>query len=79
MHNFDAVRRDSLIRYLQRHLTAEVRFDDVSRKLYATDASHYQIAPLGVVIPRTLDDLVATVQITTEMGIPITARGAGTP
>ena len=39
MHDFTAVRRDSLIRYLRRHVAGEVRFDDTSRRLYATDAS----------------------------------------
>jgi len=44
-----------------------VRFDDTSRHLYATDASHYQIRPLGVVVPRTEDDLAVTVQIAAEL------------
>src|SRR5438874_5884849 len=76
--DFAAVRRDSLVRYLRRHVAGEVRFDDTSRRLYSTDASHYQIEPLGVVIPKTADDLAITVQIASELGIPITARGAGT-
>src|SRR5260370_22140858 len=78
MSDFAAVRRDSLVRYLRRHIAGEVRFDDTSRHLYATDASHYQIRPLGVVIPRTEDDLAVTVQIAAELGVPITARGGGT-
>jgi FAD/FMN-containing dehydrogenase/Fe-S oxidoreductase len=78
MADFASVRRDSLVRYLRRHTTGEVRFDDTSRRIYATDASHYQIQPLGVVIPRTTDDLTATVQIAAELGVPITARGGGT-
>jgi FAD/FMN-containing dehydrogenase/Fe-S oxidoreductase len=78
MTPFTAVRRDSLIRYLARHIAGEVRFDDTTRRLYATDASHYQIEPLGVVIPKTRDDLVATVQIAAELNVPITARGGGT-
>ncbi len=49
-----------------------------SRKLYSTDASIYQVEPLGVVIPRTVADIVATVRIAGEMATPITARGAGT-
>jgi FAD/FMN-containing dehydrogenase/Fe-S oxidoreductase len=72
------VRRDSLLRYLQRQISGEVRFDDISRRLYATDASLYQIQPLGVVLPKTLDDLVTTVQIAGELRIPMTARGGGT-
>jgi FAD/FMN-containing dehydrogenase/Fe-S oxidoreductase len=76
--DFNTARRDSLVRYLRRHLAGEVRFDDTSRRLYSTDASHYQIQPLGVVLPKTTDDLQVTVQIAAELGIPITARGGGT-
>src|SRR5215218_6642695 len=75
---FHAVRCESLVRYLRRHVAGEVRFDDTSRHLYATDASHYQVQPLGVVIPKSTDDLAVTVQIAAELGVPITARGGGT-
>ena len=68
----------SLVKHLTREISGEVRFDNTSRRLYATDASHYQIHPLGVVLPKTIDDLVATVQIAGELDIPITARGGGT-
>jgi len=78
MADFAAARRDSLVRYLNRHVAGEVRFDDTSRRLYSTDASHYQIQPLGVVVPKTADDLTVTVQIASELRIPITARGGGT-
>jgi FAD/FMN-containing dehydrogenase/Fe-S oxidoreductase len=78
MQDFAAERRDSLVRYLRKHTAGEVRFDDTSRHLYATDASHYQVQPLGVAIPKTFDDLTAAVQIAADLGIPITARGAGT-
>ena len=78
MHDFAAERRDSLVRHLRKHVAGEVRFDDTSRHLYATDASHYQIRPLGVVIPKTPDDLTAAVQIAADLGVPITARGGGT-
>lgn len=78
MSDFAAVRRDSLVRYLRQNIAGEVRFDDTSRRLYSTDASHYLVQPLGVVIPRTADDLAVAVQIASELGIPITARGAGT-
>ncbi len=76
--DFLAVRRESLVKYLTHHTGAEVRFDDTSRYLYSTDASHYRIRPLGVVIPRTVADLQATVQIAAELNVPITARGGGT-
>ncbi|MFO0823465.1 MAG: FAD-linked oxidase C-terminal domain-containing protein [Gemmataceae bacterium] len=78
MHDFAAERRDSLVRNLRKHTSGEVRFDDTSRHLYSTDASHYLIRPLGVAIPRTQDDLTATVQIAADLGVPITARGGGT-
>jgi len=75
---FLAVRRESLVKYLAHHTSAEIRFDDTSRQLYSTDASHYRIVPLGVIVPRTVADLQATVQIAAELNVPITARGAGT-
>lgn len=59
-------------------IQGEVRFDRLSRALYATDASVYQIEPAGVVIPRTRDDVVATVAIGARHGVAITARGGGT-
>jgi FAD/FMN-containing dehydrogenase/Fe-S oxidoreductase len=78
MHDFATARRDSLVRYLRKHTSGEVRFDETSRHLYATDASHFLVRPLGVAIPKTPDDLTATVQIAADLGIPITARGGGT-
>jgi|SRR5579883_2950099 len=76
--DFATARRDSLVRYLRQHISGEVRFDDTSRWLYATDASHYQIRPLGVVLPKTIDDLTVAVQIAADLNVPITARGGGT-
>ena len=52
-----------LRRELEVAIEGEVRFDKVSRALYSTDASVYQIEPLGVVVPRTRDDIVQTVAI----------------
>ena len=63
---------------LSSRLEGEVRFDRISRALYSTDASIYQIIPLGVVIPRTEADVVTTIEICREYGVPITARGGGT-
>jgi FAD/FMN-containing dehydrogenase/Fe-S oxidoreductase len=59
-------------------VSGEVRFDPLSRALYSTDASVYQITPLGVVLPRTEEDVVATVSACAEFGVTLTARGAGT-
>ena len=56
----------------------EVRCDDVFTQLYATDASIYELRPLGVVRPRSVDDVVAIVRYAAENHLPIHARGAGT-
>ena len=58
--------------------TCEVRFDAPTRWQYATDASLYQIEPVGVVMPRTVADLAAAVRIAGEMGVPVVPRGAAT-
>lgn len=78
MLDFTEQKRDALARHLRRHIKGEVRFDLTSRRLYSTDASIYQIDPLGVVIPRSVEDLVTTVQVAVEAGVSITARGGGT-
>ncbi len=66
-----------LIDALRRTLTGEVRTDRVTRVLYSTDASIYQIEPLGVVLPRTLDDLNAAVELASRYGVPVLPRGSG--
>jgi len=63
---------------LRHSLAGEVRFDPYTRHLYSTDASLYAIEPLGVVYPRTTDDVVAAVQIAGQFGVPVLPRGAGT-
>src|SRR3954449_3856503 len=63
---------------LKRAIRGEVRFDDGSRALYATDASNYRQVPIGVVMPRDPDDVVATVALARKHGAPILARGGGT-
>ncbi len=63
---------------LEQSVAGEVRFDAVSRALYSTDASVYQIVPLGVVVPRTREDIVRTVRICAHHRCPITMRGGGT-
>ncbi len=67
-----------LARALERALDGEVAFDDYTRHLFAQDASMYAITPLGVVFPRHAADVVATVRLAGEAGIPVVARGAGT-
>ncbi len=72
------LQRDTLARHLRKQLAGEIRFDAPSRRLYSTDASIYQIEPLGVVIPRTTEDVAVTMQVCAEMRVPIVARGGGT-
>ena len=69
---------ERIARRLRGHVSGPVRCDALARGLYATDASIYQIAPLCVVLPRTLDDIDATLQIAREEGVPVLPRGAGT-
>ena len=59
-------------------LEGEVLFDRPSRGRYSTDASIYQIEPIGVVIPRTEGDVISSVNLALEAGVPILPRGAGT-
>jgi FAD/FMN-containing dehydrogenase/Fe-S oxidoreductase len=68
----------ALRRALEREVQGEIRFDQVSRALYATDASVYQIVPLGVVVPRSQADLLAVVRICSRFRCPLTMRGGGT-
>jgi FAD/FMN-containing dehydrogenase/Fe-S oxidoreductase len=68
----------ALARRLRRELEGEVRFDAFSRGRYSTDASIYQIEPIGVVVPRGEQDIVRAIQIAREAGVPVLPRGAGT-
>jgi FAD/FMN-containing dehydrogenase/Fe-S oxidoreductase len=63
---------------LGRHVRGDVRFDDGSRALYATDGSNYRQVPIGVVLPRDSDDVIATISLAREYGAPILCRGGGT-
>jgi FAD/FMN-containing dehydrogenase/Fe-S oxidoreductase len=63
---------------LSRHISGEVRFDNGSRALYATDGSSYRQVPIGVVIPRNVDDVLATISLCREHDAPILCRGGGT-
>ncbi len=67
-----------LARRLREKIAGEVRFDAASRFLYSTDASIYEIEPIGVVIPRNRDDILQTVEIAAEFGVPVLPRGGGT-
>ena len=63
---------------LSRELEGEVLFDQASRGRYSTDASIYQVTPVGVVIPRHQQDLTTALEIARDARVPILARGAGT-
>jgi FAD/FMN-containing dehydrogenase/Fe-S oxidoreductase len=63
---------------LRRVVGGEVRFDAGTRALYATDASNYRRVPIGVVVPRDLGDLEATVSVVRAHDAPLLVRGAGT-
>ncbi len=68
----------TLERDLRYRVMGEVRFDSGSRALYATDASNYRQVPIGVVIPRSVDDVVETVAVARRHGAPVLPRGGGT-
>ncbi|HEX3581584.1 MAG TPA: FAD-binding and (Fe-S)-binding domain-containing protein [Thermoanaerobaculia bacterium] len=73
--NVDAA---ALASALRREVRGEVRFDDGARALYATDASNYRQIPIGVVLPRDVNDVLATIALARQFGAPILARGGGT-
>lgn len=68
---------DLLADELRLALGGDVRFDQMNRMLYSTDASNYQIEPIGVVMPRHADDVVAAHEIASKYGVPLLPRGAG--
>jgi len=67
-----------LARQLRNAMHGEVRFDAFTRGLYATDASHYQIEPLGVVFPESAEDVESVLQVARAAGVPVLPRGGGT-
>jgi len=79
-HSRPAVRPgdSALAAHLARELEGEVLFDAFSRGLYSTDASIYQIEPIGVVVPKSVADITAAIQIAEQHGVPVLPRGAGT-
>ena len=68
----------TLVEDLKRRVSGEVRFDKMTRVLYSTDASIYQMEPIGVVIPQTADDVIAVVEEAGRHGLPVLPRGGGT-
>ncbi|PPR19352.1 MAG: hypothetical protein CFH40_02307, partial [Alphaproteobacteria bacterium MarineAlpha10_Bin3] len=63
---------------LRREIEGDVLFDPFSRGRYSTDASHYQIEPIGVVVPKTTADIHRVIQIAADEGLPVLPRGGGT-
>src|SRR6476646_11378317 len=75
---FDNPAGSRLEQRLRRETRGEVLFDAFSRGRYSTDASIYQIEPLGVVVPRGREDAAAAIAIAREEGVPVLPRGGGT-
>ena len=71
-------RDTGLERRLSAAIAGSVHFDAITRGRYATDASIYQIMPVGVVLPRTVADIEASLKIARAHGVPVIMRGAGT-
>src|SRR4026209_1801895 len=63
---------------LRRRVEGDVRFDRYSRLLYSTDASMYQMEPIGIVIPRHADDVQAVIEVANQQSVPVLPRGGGT-
>ncbi len=74
----EEVARPDLVDALEARTDGDVRFDEYSRQLYATDASVYEVTPIGVVFPRSTADVAAVVSYCADRDIPVLPRGAGT-
>ncbi|MFC7324650.1 FAD-binding and (Fe-S)-binding domain-containing protein [Halorubrum rutilum] len=72
------VERPELVAALDDRVDGEVRFDDYSKRLYATDASAYEVTPIGVVMPESTADVAAVQEYCFAEGIPVLPRGGGT-
>src|SRR3954466_5304426 len=77
-HAWSEQARDALARELRARTSGEVRFDAASRALYATAGSNYRQVPIGLVIPRTIEDIVETVRVCRAHRVPLLGRGGGT-
>jgi FAD/FMN-containing dehydrogenase len=76
--DFDEHRRARIASELRALIQGDVRFTKHERLLHATDASFYQVEPIGVVVPRSIADVERIVQYCSENGLPILPRGGGT-
>jgi len=68
----------ALEKELRQTVSGEVRFDDASKALYSTDASNYRQIPIGVVLPKTEEDIINTIKACRKYGAPVLSRGGGT-
>lgn len=78
MQDLYEVQRQALARHLRKETSGEAHSDVLTRQLYCTDASIYQISPVAVFLPKTANDLRIAVQISRDHHIPIVPRGGGT-
>ncbi|WP_121303894.1 FAD-binding and (Fe-S)-binding domain-containing protein [Haloarcula quadrata] len=74
----ETVARSGLVDDLQARVDGEVRFDEYSRQLYATDASLYEVLPIGVVYPQSTEDVATVMSYCAQREIPVLPRGGGT-
>lgn len=77
-HPFQLTDAESLQEELSKRIEGEVRFDSASKAIYATDASNYRQVPIGVVIPRTRQDVIETIAVCRKFSAPVLSRGGGT-
>ena len=68
-HNLEEI--TELSHHMDQLIDGEVKFDQVTRMIYSTDASIYQIEPLGVVIPRSVEDVIATIEAAINFNVPV--------
>src|SRR6478735_7154298 len=78
IHRLEADLRAALSQETRGEMRGEVRFDAGARAAYSADASNYRQVPIGVVLPRSVEDVEAAVRTCREHGAPILPRGCGT-
>jgi len=78
MMNLKPAQSAQLEKSLKKRVTGDVHCDEYQRALYSTDASIYQIMPVGVVMPRTREDVIEAVSVAIEHGLAVVPRGGGT-
>ena len=76
--NISASEVSAIADKLRGQIAGEIRMDHYNRLMYSTDASMYQMMPVGVVVPRSADDVEATIRVAREHGVPVMPRGGGT-